>query len=430
MNRTRFFLPRSLLPLALIALIALAASSPAADSAPRWWKGNLHTHSLWSDGDDYPEMIADWYKKNGYHFLMLSDHNTLSEGQRWTTVGTNKGGANALAKYVARFGDKWVEQREEKGKGQARLKTLAEFRKLFEEPEKFMMIQGEELTDKWKVAPVHMGVVNLREVIKPKGGSNVLEVMQNNVNAVLEQRKRTGQVMFPHLNHPNFGWGVTSEEFMRVRGEKFFEVYNGHPTVHNMGDTNHAGTERMWDIVLTWRLAELGLEPMFGLGTDDSHHYHTNAVGKSNSGRGWVMVRSARLTADDIVKALEAGDFYASNGVRLREVRRAQGSLSLEIEPEAGVTYTTQFIGTRKGFDRKNEPVRAANGEALRVTHRYSSDVGAVLAEVTGTTASYSLKGDEIYVRAKVTSSKPKANPSEKGEFEMAWVQPVVAGVK
>ena len=59
MNRTRFFLPRSLLPLALIALIALAASSPAADSAPRWWKGNLHTHSLWSDGDDYPEMIAD-----------------------------------------------------------------------------------------------------------------------------------------------------------------------------------------------------------------------------------------------------------------------------------------------------------------------------------------------------------------------------------
>ena len=361
---------------------------------------------------------------------MLSDHNTLSEGQRWTTVGTNKGGANALAKYVARFGDKWVEQREEKGKGQARLKTLAEFRKLFEEPEKFMMIQGEELTDKWKVAPVHMGVVNLREVIKPKGGSNVLEVMQNNVNAVLEQRKRTGQVMFPHLNHPNFGWGVTSEEFMRVRGEKFFEVYNGHPTVHNMGDTNHAGTERMWDIVLTWRLAELGLEPMFGLGTDDSHHYHTNAVGKSNSGRGWVMVRSARLTADDIVKALEAGDFYASNGVRLREVRRAQGSLSLEIEPEAGVTYTTQVIGTRKGFDRKNEPVRAANGEALRVTHRYSADVGAVLAEVTGTTASYSLKGDEIYVRAKVTSSKPKANPSEKGEFEMAWVQPVVAGVK
>src|SRR5205814_702981 len=34
------------------------------DSGPRWWKGNLHTHSFWSDGDDFPEMIADWYKRH------------------------------------------------------------------------------------------------------------------------------------------------------------------------------------------------------------------------------------------------------------------------------------------------------------------------------------------------------------------------------
>ena len=35
----------------------------------RWWKGNLHDHTLWSDGDDYPEMVAAWYKDHGYHFL-------------------------------------------------------------------------------------------------------------------------------------------------------------------------------------------------------------------------------------------------------------------------------------------------------------------------------------------------------------------------
>ena len=26
----------------------------------KYMKGNLHTHSLWSDGDDYPDMIGDW----------------------------------------------------------------------------------------------------------------------------------------------------------------------------------------------------------------------------------------------------------------------------------------------------------------------------------------------------------------------------------
>src|SRR4051812_26967133 len=49
-------------------------------AGPKYWKGNLHTHSFWSDGDDFPEMIADWYRDKGYHFLSLSDHNVLSEG--------------------------------------------------------------------------------------------------------------------------------------------------------------------------------------------------------------------------------------------------------------------------------------------------------------------------------------------------------------
>ena len=31
---------------------------------------------------------------------------------------------------------------------------------------------------------------------------------------------------------------------------------------------------------------------VFGVGVDDSHHYHEMAIGKSNPGRGWVMVRA------------------------------------------------------------------------------------------------------------------------------------------
>jgi hypothetical protein len=35
------------------------------------------------------------------------------------------------------------------------------------------------------------------------------------------------------------------------------------------------------------------------------------------------------------------------------------------------------------------------------------------------------MRGDELYVRARVVSSKPKANPAYAGEVEMAWTQPV-----
>ena len=48
-----------------------------------WKKGNLHTHSLWSDGDDFPEMIIQWYKDHDYQFIALSDHNIIADSEFW-----------------------------------------------------------------------------------------------------------------------------------------------------------------------------------------------------------------------------------------------------------------------------------------------------------------------------------------------------------
>src|SRR5438046_756167 len=100
----------------LTATVAWQQTNPPADPAtgkvaapasagPKYWKGNLHTHSLWSDGDDFPEMIADWYKRRGYHFLTLSDHNVLSDGESWVDVGTAKNSLERLQKYLDRFGE-------------------------------------------------------------------------------------------------------------------------------------------------------------------------------------------------------------------------------------------------------------------------------------------------------------------------------------
>src|SRR6185369_11191384 len=121
----------------------------------------------------------------------------------------------------------------------------------------------------------------------------------------------------------------------------------------------------------------------------------------------------------------EKGDFYASSGVVLNDIRRTREELCIEIQAESGITYTTQFIGTRKGYDPASEPVME-NGKPLATTRRYSKDIGMVLAEVKGATPCYKMKGDEIYVRAKVISSKPKENPMEPNDVETAWVQPVV----
>ncbi|RYD66986.1 MAG: histidinol-phosphatase, partial [Verrucomicrobiaceae bacterium] len=94
-----------LAPLLLLSLL-LNLSAEAANPEPRWWKGNLHTHSIWSDGDDYPEMITRWYKEQGYHFLAISDHNLLADHERWIPVEKNAGGETAFNKYLEQFGRK------------------------------------------------------------------------------------------------------------------------------------------------------------------------------------------------------------------------------------------------------------------------------------------------------------------------------------
>ncbi|MEQ1852644.1 MAG: hypothetical protein ABMA01_13770 [Chthoniobacteraceae bacterium] len=44
--------------------------------------------------------------------------------------------------------------------------------------------------------------------------------------------------------------------------------------------------------------------------------------------------------------------------------------------------------------------------------------------------ASYPFKGDELYVRARINSSKPKAEAPAPDETEQAWTQPVATGVR
>lgn len=392
-----------------------------------YWKGNLHTHSLWSDGDDFPEMIADWYKRNGYQFLALSDHNILSEGEKWIEVGDKR--LPVLQKYRARFGDLWVERREKDGKEQVRLKPLSEFRSLLDEPGHFQLIPGEEITHRFAKAPVHMNAINLRNLILPVDGTSVAETLEVNLRAVADQRQRLKTPMLVSLNHPNFGWGVRAEDMIAAEELRFFEVFNGHPSVRNYGDKERPGTERLWDIVLAVRLGKLKLPPLFGLATDDAHAYHAFGAGKSNAGRGWIMVKSAFLSPEAIVRAMEAGDFYATTGIELLEIKSDGSQLKVEVKAEQEAEYKIQFIATMKDVPLTSKPRVGPDDKPLNITHQYSEDIGKVVETITGTEAVYRFTGQEMYVRAKVISTKACRNPYAPGDVETAWTQPVIPTV-
>jgi hypothetical protein len=325
---------------ALAGALALRASSSAQVLAPSssqgiWYKGQLHTHTLNSDGDSTPDDVARWYREHGYNFVTITDHNYL----------TSVDGLNAVH-------------------GAA---------------DKFLVIKGEELTDRFGDKPIHVNGFDPAVLIQPPGGGSVVAMVQNMVDAV-----KAAQGV-PSINHPNFGWAISADELQQLQRTRLFEVFSGHPTVNNAGGGGVPGLEDVWD-----RLLSSG-KLIYGIAVDDAHYFKRPEDNTApRPGFGWVHVRAARLEPRAIVEALERGDFYSSTGVELQSFDVSASTMTITLRTPPSSKYRIQFIGRH----------------------------GVVLSEATASPATYTFKGDEGYVRAKVIESNGK----------LAWVQPVPVG--
>ena len=317
----------------IIAVTAGSAPLRAQDAQPlKWFKGNTHTHSLNSDGDSTPDDVVRWYREQRYHFLFFTDHNVVTPVE----------GLNAV----------------------------------FGMPDRFLVIRGEEVTDQAAGKPVHLNMLGGEGVVPPQGGQTVAEALQRNVAAI------TAAWGVISINHPNFGWAMSAADLTGGRGAHLIEIYNGHFMVNNAGGGGQPGTEALWDSMLS-----AGIR-IFGVASDDLHQLKQPwAKASARPGQGWVVVRAASLTAESILSALSAGDFYASTGVELTDVQATAQRLTVTIKEQSFAKYTIQFIGQG----------------------------GRTLKEAVSSPAYYDITGSEGYVRARILDSNGQT----------AWTQPV-----
>ena len=250
----------------------------------RWLKGNLHTHTINSDGDSAPDAVARWYKENRYQFLALTDHNYFTDPQ----------GLNSVMAAQDRF----------------------------------LLITGEEVTSGFGDASVHVNAFGIEATIPPAYGRSVLDTIQANV----ERIRSAGSV--PSLNHPSYEWSVGPDDFASVPDLKLFEVFNG------ILDTNDE-----WELEAMWDGALTAGRRIYGIAVDDAHEFKQWGPEHSNPGRGWVQTLASELSESAIVEALEDGDFYASTGVELDSMVRGDRRIDLRIAPNGDERYRIRFVG-------------------------------------------------------------------------------------
>ena len=319
-----------------IALVAATRVSPRPldqdTRPPVWLKGNTHTHTTESDGDSTPDVVTRVVSRARLSVPGAERPQRPDIGRR--------------AERAPRQGRAVSADQGRRGHRQLR-----------------------------RQAGAHQRPRCRRDKVDPQKGASLLDVLQRNVDAIRPARG------VPHINHPNFGWAFSTDELQQVRNTRLLEIFNGHPQVNNLGGGGVAGLEEVWDAVLSSGTL------MYGIAVDDAHTFkQPGNPAVAGPGRGWVMVRAARLEARALLEALEAGSSTPRPASSSRTTSSTSRSMIVTVKKDAWSKYRIQFIGKGgrvvAGITRQPGRIRLPWRRGLRARqgHRKQRPRGVVSA--------------------------------------------------
>ena len=157
---------------------------------------------------------------------------------------------------------------------------------------------------------MHVNSLDGARRVGAQTGGSIGDVLQRSVDAI------RGVSGVPHINHPNFQWAFTTDAAPAGQEQQAVrDLQRPSRRSTTSGGGNVPGLEEVWD-----RLLSNGTL-LYGIAVDDAHNFKQPGNPMvAGPGRGWVMVRAARLEARALLESLERGDFYASTGVVLEDV--------------------------------------------------------------------------------------------------------------
>lgn len=299
-------------------IIALEDAPPAVPEV--WLKGSTHVHARPSGDSTTPiPDVLRWYEQHSYDFIVLTDHNRVSELDATTATP----GAITL-----------------RPSGERGLIVFSGI-ELTHNPSN--CIPAGDASGKCRIHVNLLGTTG-RTNGKLVWANRKTSERLAKYDAALEVQKSLGGIA--QINHPNWFWGINGDLLAELgrRGFALVEISNMAFSEWNGGDRDHPGMDVIWDAALVQGAN------IWGVASDDAHDYSGVVGAQYPAGGGWIVVKATR-DPQAILASIAAGRFYASTGVVLARAEVVAGELVVEVDAAEKGMYTIELIenGQRVG---------------------------------------------------------------------------------
>lgn len=313
-----------------------------------WYRGNLHSHTVVSDGKLTPAQAVELYKANGYSFLSFSEHDIYTDyGDEFNSddfiLIPSIESSGTL--YKTKIED-WDYQENPYSRHLGRIKH-----------HHLHGIKGtsEMLKNAKKPIFEHMEKLPQWQYFGDWYGAKVAQEMADTL---------AEHGMITTYNHPVWS-RVEQEEFENVKGPVMLEIFNFNTVQESQTGYNIT----YWDNMLRKG------KKINAFASDDNHN---EGVFRDHCG-GWICVNADNLTHDEIITEIINGNYYSSSGPEIYDWSVEDGKAYVKCSDVNSITFVAGNV--------------INDGWTFHGTD-FEDDLS---------NAEYQLKGDEKYIRVECT---------------------------
>ena len=257
----------------------------------RFYKANLHCHTVLSDGSWTAEQVKQQYQKRGYSIVAFTDHRTYG----WHSHLMDDSFI-PLAGYEA---------------------DLNEY------------LQGEK--DFQYIKTYHINFYDTMPQIRHSFRAVQPPQSYGDVRALNDFINRMNQQGFlACYNHPY--WSLqTYEDYSRLQGLFAMEIYNHGCELDGM----YGYAPQAYDEMLRANGA------IFCVSTDDNHNHFAPPHPMCDSFGGFTMLKMPFLSYENVIRALKTGDFYCSTGPEIFQLYIRDNALYVSCSPVEKIYLVT-----------------------------------------------------------------------------------------